>query len=148
MRKSTTRAGLVAALLCTFACGGSRTPLQPDEPIQALTGTWAGLVTESPGERDGTLRLMLWQVDAGLWGTFALEFPDASFNRAGRVDGLDLATPFLTGVTNPEPGCDTPLSSTLITLTWVRTGDTLSGTYNGYACFGLVSGSFTLALQR
>ena len=91
MRKSTTRAGLVAALLCTFACGGSRTPLQPDEPIQALTGTWAGPVTESPGERDGTLRLMLWQVDAGLWGTFALEFPDASFNRAGRVDGLDLA---------------------------------------------------------
>lgn len=150
MRVSWVRWGVVAGMLCAIACGGTRTPVQPDDPVATLAGTWVGPVNESPGGGDGRLRLTIAQVDAGLWGTFALEFPDASFNRAGTTNGIDASPPFLNGRSPDSADCPEGrvLGGSFITLTWTRTGDTLSGTYDGYACFGLVAGRFTVTLDR
>jgi hypothetical protein len=40
------------------------------------------------------------------------------------------------------------LTLSVLTATWIRTGDVLKGRYDGYACIGRIDGEFELTLDE
>lgn len=138
--------GIVVSVLMV-ACSGSG----PTGPGSAgLGGTWTGTVTEAPGGGAGTLRLTVQQTGGGFTGIFSVQFVEASFNRAGTMQGLVGAT--TTAVAISSDAADCPVGRTLggsvLNMTWTQRGDSLQGTYEGFACFGNVAGTFEVARQR
>lgn len=139
--------GMAAALFAAVACGTSG-PTGPD--TAAPGGSWSGTVTESPGGGAGTLRLMVQQTGGGFTGTFSVQFPDVSFNRSGTMQGLVRAPTTAVAISPDAADCPAArvLGGSVLNMTWTQTGDTLKGTYEGFACFGNVAGTFEVTRQR
>lgn len=143
-------AGAFAAVFWVSGCGkGADNPAGP-API-TLTGVWVGDVVESHGGR-GQLQLTIDQIQFALIGTFSLEFADASFSRSGTVTGAVATSTFpqRMQLTSRDAFDCAPGASrdSFLLLSWTQTGDTLSGTYSGFACVGTLTGSFEVVRQR
>lgn len=140
------KASIFGVLMVAIACG-SNSPIAPGptEP-SSLNGAWTGRVEESPGERSGTMRLTFDQTGDGFTGSFSLQFADPSFNRAGSMHGVAQQPPFAVALSSDAADCPVGrvLGGSVLNMTWMRTGDTLLGTYEGFACFGSVNGRFEL----
>lgn len=127
------------------ACSGDG-PVAPDRAAISLSGTWAGQVREQPGERAGTLSVTIEQTGAAIAGSFVVRFADPAFDRAGTISGLLGPATSAVALSPDAADCQTGrvLGGSVMNMTWTRTGDTLLGTYEGFACFGQVAGSFEL----
>ena len=141
--------GSAALALLALGCTG-RSPTGPEAPAATLTGTWQGPVEESYGGR-GRLRLSIEQTAFALGGTFALTFDDGSRNRTGMIGGSIGVPPVAqrmqltsSGGLPCEPG-QSPES--FLVLTWSRSGDRLSGQYDGFGCLGTITGTLTVTRE-
>lgn len=142
----------VALVAVFWVSGCGRSPDNPAGPgPNTLTGVWVGDVVESHGG-GGRLRLTIEQIQFALTGTFSLEFADASFNRSGMVTGAVATSTFpqrmqLTSrdAFDCAPGT---IRDSFLLLSWTQVGETLSGTYSGFACIGTLTGSFEVVRQR
>lgn len=139
--------GVLLGLICVGGCGS---PTTPSSSNRDLSGMWSGVVIESPGNRQGTLTMTFEQSGQGFTGAFTIRFAEDSFNRAGSFHGVNGQRPF--AVTSSADAADCPvgrvLGGSVMNMTWEQTGDTLLGTYDGYACFGNVAGRFEVTRQR
>jgi hypothetical protein len=134
-----------AVTVLTLAACEGRSPIEP-EGMTSLSGTWSGDVREQPGDRAGTLSLTIQQTGGAIAGSFAIRFADAAFDRAGTLSGTLQPAPSGVALSPDAADCQAGqlLGGSVMNMTWTRSGDTLMGTYDGFACFGTLAGRFEL----
>ena len=137
MRMRVPRAGVVlAAALFAVRCGSS----SPVGPSSGLDGSWAGVLAR--GTDRGSVTLHMNQTESGVSGTWAVDFDGASGDRSGSVGGTVIGvdvTLFLTPAA-PLDCAGVTLSGTL-TVDASMSGDRLTGTYLGFTCDGVDTGT-------
>jgi hypothetical protein len=139
------RAICTAAVVLALAACDSRSPTEPGGTT-SLSGTWSGDVREQPGDRAGTLSVTIQQTGGAVAGSFLVRFADAAFDRAGTLSGTLQPAPSAVALSPDAADCQAGrlLGGSVMNMTWTRSGDTLMGTYDGFACFGTLAGRFEL----
>ena len=124
-------------LACVLGAGcDDRGPAGPSSE-NVYAGVWSGVISDlSAGV--GTARLEITQTGLVLAGTFATQFPNAAFNRAGVVSGGVAGGSVQIGLIPPSP----VVCSATVTLTGTQygmltlVGDRLAGPYTEFKCEG------------
>lgn len=138
-------AGWLVLVTLANGCGQSG-PAGPGPVTSAtLSGTWSGRVSDSYAGV-GRLRLTIEQEQFGLSGTFSMEFDDPARDRAGTLSG-NIEQPTLpprmqlasSGGFGCPPGAQ---ADSFLLLTWMQAGERLTGTYAGFGCAGMLTGTF------
>lgn len=120
----------------------------PAAPSSLLDGTWSGTFSDS-GSGAGSAKLVLTQTAAGVAGTFAITFSDATKDRSGTVGGTVAASLLVLTLSPSAPVVCSPtvtLSGTL-SATLTVAGNRMTGTYSSFTCGGAAGGSVDIARQ-
>lgn len=128
---------LVALVLLSSACGGNDTS---PTSSNSYTGTWVGTVS-SPIAGTGTIRATMAESGPNLSGTWSATYPDISNNNSGTLTGS------VTGVSISLVLRSSVPASCPYTLTGVRSGNTITGTFATFNCTGSSSGPFSVTKQ-
>lgn len=130
-------------LVCAMAVTGCHRAIQPSGP---LAGTWSGSVSDNANGM-GSMRLVLEQTGLALTGTLRMAFQGAP-GRDGAVVGTVIGAGTSGSLSQTAGGstvCANGLvASDTLTLTVTAANGRLTGSYLGFACFGLTGGTFDL----
>lgn len=133
---------------CAWLASFSACSSGPAAPSGALDGTWSGTLSDSAAGA-GTAKLVLTQMSAGVSGTFAVTFPDATQNRVGTVGGTMAASVLVLTLTPSAPLACSPtvtLSGTM-SATMTVAGNRMTGTYSSFTCGGAIGGAIDVTRQ-
>jgi hypothetical protein len=136
------RVGLIVVTMWATACDSS-SPGTPENPADPFAGAWSGPITDQ-GSASGTLRFDLAAGSAGaVSGTWTARFANPANNNGGAVTSTVALPPplvFTAQCTQSGRG----IAAFTMTATDNRT---LTGSYDGIACNGLLRGTAVLTKQ-
>jgi hypothetical protein len=142
MTRRVIRMSLIVATMWTAACDSS-SPGMPDNPADPFAGVWSGPITDQQSA-GGTLKFELTAGPAGaVSGTWTATFSNPANNNGGAVTSTVALPPplvFTGRCTQSGPGI------VAFTMT-AMDGRTLSGTYDGITCNGLLRGTAVVTKQ-
>jgi hypothetical protein len=134
--------GLIVVTMWAAACDSS-SPGTPENPADPFAGAWSGPITDQ-GSASGTLRFELAAGPAGaVSGTWTAAFANPANNNGGAVTSTVALPPplvFTAQCTQSGRG----IAAFTMTATDNRT---LTGSYDGIACNGLLRGTAVLTKQ-
>lgn len=136
------RVGLIVVTMWVAACDSS-SPSTPENPADPFAGVWSGPIADQQSA-SGTLRFELAAGPAGaVSGTWTATFSNPANNNGGAVTST---------VALPPPLVFTALCTQsgrgIVAFTMTATDNrTMSGTYDGITCNGLVRGTAALTKQ-
>jgi hypothetical protein len=136
------RVGLIVATMWAAACDSS-SPGTPENPADPFAGVWSGPITDQ-GSASGTLRFDLVAGPAGaVSGTWTAMFANPANNNGGAVTStVALPPPLVFTAQCAQSGRG------IVAFTMTATDNrTLTGSYDGIACNGLLRGTTVLTKQ-
>jgi len=136
----------MVTLVVAASVGCEQAP--PGSPTATMAGEWAGVIADSASGA-GTIRMSIGQRGAGLSGTWASTFSDASLNRSGSFSGTMIGAPFVLFLRPSVPiVCSPDLTLTgTMAMTTTMTGDKLTGSYTVLNCSGVITGTVDVERQ-